>query len=72
MTKVLIYMRGGIKRYAIVAPNGVKMVGAEKWITIHGASKSASVQMSLIGGLTEKQFRNKCKVVGSFMVKHAK
>lgn len=72
MTKVLIYIRGGIKRYAIVAPNGVKMVGTEKWITIHGASKSAGFQMSLIGGLTEKQFRNTWKVVGSFMVKHAK
>ena len=72
MTKVLIYMRGGIKRYAIVAPNGVKAVGADMWITIYGASKSASFQMSLIGGLTEKQFRNKWKVVGSFMVKHAK
>jgi hypothetical protein len=68
MTKVLIYIRGGIKRYAIVAPNGVKMVGAEKWITILGASKSASFQMSLFGGLTEKQFRNKWKVIGSFMV----
>lgn len=72
MTKVLIYIRGGIERYAIVAPNGVKMIGETKWIAIHGAGKSASFQMSLYGRLTEKQFRNNWKVVGSFMVKHAK
>lgn len=71
MTKVLIYIRGDIKRYAVVAPNGVKMIGS-KSIAIMGANKSASFQMTLIGGLTEKQFRNKWKVVGSFMVKHAK
>lgn len=68
MTKVLIYMRGGIKRYAIIAPNGVKMIGDNKPITIIVAKKSASFQMSLCGRLTEKQFRNKWKVVGSFMV----
>lgn len=67
MTKVLIYMRGGIKWYAIVAPNGVKMVSS-KSIAIMGANQSASFQMTLIGGLTEKQFRNKWKVIGSFMV----
>ncbi len=67
MTKVLIYIRCGIKRYAIVAPNGVKMIGS-KSIAIMGANKSASFQMTLIGGLTEKQFRNKWKVIGSFMV----
>lgn len=72
MTKVLIYIRGGIKRYAIVAPNGVKMVGEDKPIAIMGANKSASFQMTLYGNLTEKKFRNKWKVVGSFMVKHAK
>lgn len=71
MTKVLIYIRGGIKRYAIVAPNGVKMIGDDKPITIIGAKKSASFQMSLYGWLTEKQFRNKWKVVGSFMVEAA-
>lgn len=68
MTKVLIYMRGGIKRYAIVAHNGVKMIGAEKWITIHGARKSASFKMGLSGHWTEKQFREIFNVIGSFMV----
>lgn len=72
MTKVLIYIRGGIKRYAIVAPNGVKPVGDDKHIAIIGAKRSASVQMCLFGPLTEEQFRSCCKVVGSFMVKHAK
>lgn len=67
MTKVLIYIRDGIKRYAIVAPNGVKMIGC-KSAAIRGANESASFQMTLIGGLTEKQFRNKWKVIGSFMV----
>ena len=71
MTKVLIYIRGGIKRYAIVAPNGVKMFGEDKLIAKIGAKKSASFQMSLYGRLTEEQFRNKFKVIGSFMVKHA-
>lgn len=71
MTKVLIYIRGGIKRYAIVAPNGVKMFGS-KSLAIIVANKSASFQMTLMGRLTERQFRNKWKIVGSFMVKHAK
>lgn len=53
MTKVLIYIRCGIKSYAIVAPNGVKMIGS-KSIAIMCANKSASFQMTLIGGLTEK------------------
>ena len=68
MTKVLIYIRGGIKRYAVVAPNGVKVVGEPKWIAILGASKSASFQMTLFGSLTEAQFRNNFDVIGSFMV----
>lgn len=70
MTKVLIYMSGGIERYAIVAPNGVKIIGEDKPIAILGATWAASFQMALYGRLTERQFRNKWKVVGSFMVEN--
>lgn len=72
MTKVLIYIRGGIKRYAIVAPNGVKLYGPSKDLALIGASSSASFQMELLGHWTEKEFREDFKVIGSFMVKHAK
>lgn len=72
MTKVLIYMRGGIKRYAVVAPNGVKLYGPSKGLALIGARRSASFQMELLGHWTEKEFREEFKVVGSFMVKHAK
>lgn len=73
MTKVLIYKALGVdcKRYAVVAPNGVKPYGPAKTIALIGANFSAADQMSLVGSLTEKQFRNKFKVIGSFMVKHA-
>lgn len=72
MTKVLIYIGcNGCKHYAIVAPNGVKIYGGEKWVALIGAKACASFQMTLTGRLTEKQFRNKHKVIGSFMVKHA-
>lgn len=71
MTKVLIYIRGGIKCYAIVAPNGVKPV-SRKSLAIKGASATASSQMELLGHWTEKKFREGFKVIGSFMVKHAK
>ncbi len=72
MTKVLIYMRGPHKCYAVVAPNGVKPYGTSKRLALIGASRSASFQMELSGHLTEWQFREDFKVVGSFMVKHAK
>lgn len=72
MTKVLIYIRGGIKRYAIVAPNGVKLYGPAKDLALIGARRSASFQMELLGHWTEKGFREDFKVIGSFMVKHAK
>ena len=68
MTKVLIIIDCGKKFYGIVSPNGVKVV-SHKPNAILGASLSASFQMSLYGDLTEKQFRNEWKVVGSFMVK---
>lgn len=48
MTKVLIYIRGGIKRYAIVAPNGVKLYGPAKDLALIGARRSASFQMELL------------------------
>lgn len=71
MTKVLIYIKDGAKFYGIVSPNGVKPT-SRKSLAVIGAGAPASFQMSLLGGLTEKQFRNRWKVVGSFMVKHAK
>lgn len=72
MTKVLIYMRGPHKCYAVVAPNGVKPYGFSKGLALIGASSSESFQMGLFGHWTEKEFREDFKVVGSFMVKHAK
>lgn len=72
MTKVLIYMRGAQKCYAIVAPNGVKPYGTAKDIALIGARLRASLQMELLGHWTEKEFRGEFKVIGSFMVKHAK
>lgn len=72
MTKVLIYMRGPHKCYAVVAPDGVKPYGVSKVLALIGASLSASFQMELVGHRTEGQFREDFKVVGSFMVKHAK
>lgn len=71
MTKVLICIRGGIKHYAIVAPNGVKPYGPAKDLALIGARRSASFQMELSGHWTEWQFREDFKVIGSFMVKHA-
>lgn len=71
MTKVLIIKWCGEKFYGIVSPNGVKIV-SHKPNAIRGAGRSAIFQMCLYGHLTEKQFRNKWKVVGSFMVKYAK
>ncbi|HDT1684162.1 TPA: hypothetical protein QHT08_004162 [Escherichia coli] len=71
MTKVLIIRDCGEKFYGIVSPNGVKIV-SYKPNAIRGAGMSASFQMVLYGCLTEKQFRNRWKVIGSFMVKHAK
>lgn len=71
MTKVLIYMRGPHKRYAVVAPNGVKSYGPSKELALIGASSSASFQMELFGHWTERQFREDFKVIGSFMVKYA-
>jgi hypothetical protein len=72
MTKVLIYMRGANKCYAVVAPDGVKLYGTSKGLALIGASRSASFQMELFGHWTEKEFREEFNVVGSFMVKHAK
>lgn len=68
MTKVLIYMRGACKCYAVVAPNGVKPYGTAKDIALIGASFRASIQMELFGHWTEKEFREDFKVIGSFMV----
>lgn len=72
MTKVLIYMRGANKCYAVVAPDGVKPYGFSKGLALIGASRSASFQMELFGHWTEKEFREEFNVIGSFMVKHAK
>ncbi|QZI79574.1 hypothetical protein G3A1_008 [Escherichia phage vB_EcoP-G3A1] len=72
MTKVLIYMRGANKCYAVVAPDGVKPYGTSKGLALIGASRSASFQMELFGHWTEKEFREEFNVIGSFMVKHAK
>lgn len=72
MTKVLIYMRGACKCYAVVAPEGVKPYGISKGLALIGARRSASFQMELRGHWTEKEFRGDFKVIGSFMVKHAK
>lgn len=47
MTKVLIYMRGPHKCYAVVAPNGVKPYRTSKRLALIGASSSASFQMEL-------------------------
>ncbi|HDT1154106.1 TPA: hypothetical protein QHQ05_004453 [Escherichia coli] len=71
MTKVLIYMRGPHKCYAVVAPDGVKPYSTSKGLALIGASSSASFQMELSGHLTEWQFREAFKVIGSFMVKYA-
>ncbi len=68
MTKVLIYMRGTNKCYAVVAPDGVKPYGPSKGLALIGASSSGSFQMGLLGHWTEKEFREEFKVVGSFMV----
>lgn len=48
MTKVLIYMRGPHKCYAVVAPNGVKPYRTSKRLALVGASSSASFQMELL------------------------
>ena len=72
MTKVLIYMRGSHRCYAVVAPDGVKLYGTSKGLALIGASRSASFQMELWGHWTEKEFREDFNVIGSFMVKHAK
>lgn len=48
MTKVLIYMRGPHKCYAVVAPDGVKPYGTSKGLALIGASRSASFQMELL------------------------
>ncbi len=71
MTKVLIYVRGPHKCYAVVAPNGVKPYSTFKELALIGASRSASFQMGLFGHWNERQFREDFKVIGSFMVKHA-
>lgn len=71
MTKVLIYMRGPHKCYAVVAPNGVKPYRTSKRLALIGASSSASFQLELFGHWTERQFREDFKVIGSFMVKYA-
>lgn len=71
MTKVLIYMRGPHKCYAVVAPDGVKPCGTSKGLALISASRSASFQMELSGHWTEWQFREDFKVIGSFMVKYA-
>nr|CAI8690830.1 hypothetical protein FCJLANJD_00044 [Escherichia phage vB_EcoP-CC1] len=55
MTKVLIYMRGANKCYAVVAPDGVKPYGTSKGLALIGASRSASFQMELFGHWTEKK-----------------
>ena len=68
MTKVLIYMRGSHKCYAVVAPDGVKPYGTSKELALIGASRSASFQMELFGHWTEEEFREHFKVVGRFMV----
>lgn len=68
MTKVIIYMKGSHKSYAVVAPDGVKPYGTSKGLALIGASRSASFQMELFGHWTEKQFREDFKVIGSFMV----
>ena len=68
MTKVLIYMRGANKCYAVVAPDGVKPFGTSKGLALIGASHSASFQMELFGHWTEKEFREEFNVIGSFMV----
>lgn len=67
MTKVLIYIRNGVKFYGIVSPNGVKAT-SRKSLALICAGEPASSQMLLLGDLTEKQFRNKFDVIGSFMV----
>lgn len=68
MTKVLIYMKGTHKCYAVVAPNGVKPYGTSKGLALIGASFSGSKQMELLGPWTEKEFREQFNVIGSFMV----
>lgn len=72
MTKVLIYMRGSHRCYAVVSPDGVKPYGTSKVLALIGARSSASFQMELFGHLAEKEFREEFNVIGSFMVKHAK
>ena len=68
MTKVLIYMCGAQRCYAIVAPNGVKTYGTAKDIALIGAKLRASLQMGLFGHRNERKFREDFKVIGSFMV----
>lgn len=68
MTKVLIYMRGSRRCYAVVSPDGVKPYGTSKGLALIGASRSVSFQRELFGHWTEKEFRKDFKVIGSFMV----
>ena len=73
MTKVLIYKAYNekCKRYAVVAPNGVKPFGTTKWGALQLAKMKAEKQMQYAGADTEFQFRQMVDVIGSFMVKHA-
>lgn len=72
MTKVLIYMRGSHRCYAVVSPDGVKPYGTSKGLALIGARSSASFQMELLVIGLKKEFREEFNVIGSFMVKHAK
>lgn len=74
MTKVLIYKAYNekCKRYAVVAPNGVKPLGTTKCTALQLAKLKAENQMQYAGSWTEAEFRKVVDgVVGSFMVKHA-
>ena len=57
--------------YGVVTPFGVKPYFIKE-LAIIGAAAPASFQQELRGKQTEWEFRQKNKVVGSFMVKHAK
>lgn len=74
MTKVLIYKACNtrFKSYAVVAPNGVKPFSGSKWAALSCAKGIAKKQIRFSGEETELQFRQRVKVIGSFMVKHAK
>ncbi len=73
MTKILIYKayNESSKRYAVVAPNGVKPFGTTKWGALQLAKMKAEKQMQYAGVETEADFRQMVDVIGSFMVKHA-